>query len=93
MAVVSRQDKTVEEIQLAHFSVKEYLISGRLVEDATKEPEETTIKIPISKDFEEPVARAAIAEVCLVYLSELKPTLPAEKIRRQSFLAQYSARY
>lgn len=50
----NRGGKTVTEIQLAHFSVKEYLVSDRL-------------KTDIAKYLEEIAARASIAEVCLAY--------------------------
>ncbi|KAF2142278.1 uncharacterized protein K452DRAFT_250214 [Aplosporella prunicola CBS 121167] len=71
---------TGTQIQLAHFSVKEYLTSSRLEKH-------------IAEELQETAARASIAEVCLAYLLELKQDLLAKEVRRQYHLAQYSARY
>jgi hypothetical protein len=49
------EDSNRVELQLAHFSVKEYLMSNRLDSD-------------IAQDFQEFTARAAIAGVFLAYL-------------------------
>ncbi|KAK6543588.1 hypothetical protein TWF694_000331 [Orbilia ellipsospora] len=46
------------KLQLAHFSVKEYLTSGRVVSD-------------ISQEFDPLCANASIAKVCLTYLLQL----------------------
>ncbi|ORY67765.1 ankyrin repeat-containing domain protein [Pseudomassariella vexata] len=85
LVVITRRDsydekQMVPEIQLAHFSVKEYLTSNRLEKD-------------ISKYFEETFARAAIAEICLGYLLELDQNLTTKEIRQSFSLAQYSAQY
>lgn len=69
-----------EEIQLAHFSVKEYLISNRVDED-------------IAQYFDETAARGLIAEVCLAYLLELDGNLPPQEMIRFYPMASYSARY
>jgi len=68
------------ELQLSHFSVKEYLTSNRLVQDFT----------PF---FQEISARASIATVCLTYLLQLNEKLQMLKIRKNFPLAQYCARY
>lgn len=68
------------EIQLAHFSVKEYLISDRLEGD-------------IAQHFDETAARGSIAEVCLAYLLELDGNLSPPEIRRAYPMAIYPARY
>lgn len=68
------------ELQLAHLSVKDYLLSNRLQQNC-------------AKHFEEATARASIAQVCLAYLLELDEILPIEKLRQSYWLAQYSAQY
>lgn len=73
-------DETFTELQLAHFSVKEYLMSIRVVE-AFKRP------------LDEVNARSTITNVCLTYLSCLEHDLPVERIRAKFPFAQYSARY
>ena len=72
-------DKPVE-LQLAHFSVKEYLTSNRLDKD-------------IAQSFQETVAKASIAIVCLAYLLHLNLALPVAEIRERFPLAQYCAKY
>jgi ankyrin repeat protein len=74
-----QNDKTVM-LQLAHFSVKEYLISNRLDND-------------ISQDFHEINAKASMATVCLAYLLQLNNRLPVQEIRQRFPLAQYSAEF
>jgi hypothetical protein len=68
------------KLQLAHFSVKEYLMSGRLDEE-------------VARDFHEVAAKASIATVCLAYLLQLNQNIGIKKIREMFPLAQYSARY
>ncbi|KND89507.1 Ankyrin repeat domain-containing protein 50 [Tolypocladium ophioglossoides CBS 100239] len=83
LVVVSRDERgsgTITELQLAHFSVKEYLMSDRLPSGFAKYLEETT-------------ARACIAEVCLAYLLELDKGLPTVEVKQSYWLAEYSARY
>lgn len=72
--------ETVAEIQLAHFSVKDYLTSNHLEEH-------------IAKGLEETVACGSIANVCLTYLLELNQNLSIMEIRTRFSLAQYAARY
>ena len=67
-------------IQLAHFSVKEYLTSDRFRED-------------IAKDLKERPARASIAQVCLAYLLKIDHSLSVAQIRQTFLLAQYAAQY
>jgi ankyrin repeat protein len=74
------EDSNRTELQLAHFSVKEYLISHRLDSD-------------IAPKFQEPIARAAIAKVCLAYLLHFSQEVPPEEIRQRFPFAYYSARY
>jgi len=68
------------ELQLAHFSVKEYLTSNRLPKD-------------IAQSFEEVAAKASIATVCLAYLLHLDRDFSEFTIRKTFPLAEYSARY
>ncbi|PWI63948.1 hypothetical protein PCL_02264 [Purpureocillium lilacinum] len=72
--------REITTLQLAHFSVKEYLMSDRL--DAA-----------VAEDFKEINARGSIAEVCLAYLLDLDPSLTISELREICWLAQYSARY
>src|SRR5271156_2689596 len=74
------QDDEYMELQLAHFSVKEYLTSNRLDKD-------------IAKNFQEVAAKTSIAIVCLAYLLHLDQDLPIQEIKENFPLAQYSARY
>lgn len=69
-----------KELQLAHFSVKEYLTSTRLENSFAKDLEETT-------------ARTSLAMICLAYLLELPDDIPTSKIRQSFPLARYAARY
>lgn len=73
-------EATIAEIQLAHFSVKDYLTSNHIEER-------------IAQHFKETIACSSIAEVCLAYLLELEKNLPIIEIKQSFFLAQYAARY
>ena len=75
----NKDDKPME-LQLAHFSVKEYLTSGRLDKD-------------IAQNFQEIAAKASIAIVCLAYLLRLDVDLQPDEIRMTFPLAEYCARY
>jgi len=68
------------ELQLAHFSVKEYLMSHRLDSD-------------IAPNFQESIARAVVARVCLAYLLHFSQGIPPEDIMQRFPFAHYSARY
>ncbi|KAH7020836.1 ankyrin repeat-containing domain protein [Microdochium trichocladiopsis] len=70
---------TIKEIQLAHFSVKEYLLKA-----APKE---------YPHAFSEASARPLIAEVCLVYLLEVDNDIPINKVVKLFPLSEYAARY
>jgi ankyrin repeat protein len=74
------EDENEAELQLAHFSVKEYLTSTRINED-------------MAQIFKETTARASIAKVCLAYLLHFDWDIPPEEIREAFPLAQYSARF
>lgn len=79
VVIVSANDKPVE-LQLAHFSVKEYLTSNRLDKD-------------IAQSFQATVAKASIAIVCLAYLLHLDLALLIVEIQEGFPLAQYCAKY
>ena len=74
------EDNKPAELQLAHFSVKEYLTSNRLEKG-------------IAPSFQEITAKASIATVCLAYLLHLDMELPITEIREEFPLAQYCAKY
>jgi ankyrin repeat protein len=74
------QDKIVMELELAHFSVKEYLKSNRLEKGFTH-------------CFQEIAAKASIATVCLAYLLLLDWDLLLQDIEEAFPLAHYCARY
>lgn len=69
--------KTVTEIRLAHYSVKEYLVSNRLPPK-------------MSRDLDMKRARETIANVCLTYMLR-KPNGTADQ--RLYPLARYAAQY
>ncbi len=80
VAVVRQEDeresgKFITELQLAHFSVKEYLLSG-------------AIKTSLAADLHETSARNAIAETCLAYLLELDNSQYPEQLRASHPLAE-----
>ncbi|KAF1986145.1 purine and uridine phosphorylase, partial [Aulographum hederae CBS 113979] len=77
---VKEEDEEVIVLQLAHFSVKEYLMSTRLYDGA----KQTFLEIP---------AKASIAAICLAYLSHLDTELDLDTIERDFPFASYSARY
>ena len=56
------EGETRVELQLAHFSVKEYLLSNRLENDT-------------AQGFQDCYAGAAIAKVCLAYLLQFERRL------------------
>jgi ankyrin repeat protein len=86
MVLVSAEDDPYNDgnktakLQLAHYSVKEYLTSNLVDRN-------------IAQDFQEIAAKASIATVCLAYLLHLDMELPAKEIEQRFPLAQYSAKY
>jgi hypothetical protein len=77
---LDKKDHSYLGVQLAHFSVKEYLTSNRLDRD-------------IAPNFQEPTARAAIARVCLAYILHFNEELAVDDVVQRFPFAQYSARY
>ncbi|KAL6901665.1 pfs domain-containing protein [Trichoderma evansii] len=81
LAVLTRKnEEATQELQLAHMSVKDYLLSNK-------------VQQRFAKDFEEVTARASIAQVCLAYLLELGKIPRTELSQHSYWLAQYSAQY
>jgi hypothetical protein len=72
--------RTTTKLQLAHFSVKEYLISDRI------SPSFSTL-------LAEQTARASIATLCLAYLPDLDHSLPLVELRARFGFSQYCAKY
>ncbi|KAI0188487.1 hypothetical protein EV127DRAFT_367996 [Xylaria flabelliformis] len=72
--------ETIMEIQLAHYSVQEYLISDRLRDD-------------LAIQLEEIPARKSISKLCVTYLLQIKHGLSSEEVRKSYPMAEYSARY
>ncbi|KAK8124989.1 ankyrin repeat-containing domain protein [Apiospora kogelbergensis] len=82
--LVKRQAKynkiTVTEIQRAHFSVQEYLTSGRLEGN-------------IANELQETVARLNIVIVCLSYLLDMGYPYTISGARQEYPMVQYCARF
>lgn len=76
----TRHGRTIEEIQLAHFSVKDYLTSDSLPGN-------------LVRHFDEISARSSMAQVCLAYLLEDKPGRTVDQIRDEFPFSQYAAGY
>jgi hypothetical protein len=67
-------------LQLAHFSVKEYLTSDR-------------VESVVATEFQKVTASASIAKVCLAYLLQFDQELPPEEVLKGYPLAKYSATF
>jgi len=70
----------VTELQLAHFSVKEYLISDRIASS-------------YSSCLADRMTRANLATLCLAYLWDLNHSPPPDEGRARFAFSQYCARY
>ncbi|EGX53213.1 hypothetical protein AOL_s00006g591 [Orbilia oligospora ATCC 24927] len=68
------------DLQLAHFSVKEYLTSDRAIDY-------------IAQHFREVQAKASMAKVCLAYLLHLDVDLPTKPLTETFPFVLYCARY
>ncbi|PSN59256.1 hypothetical protein BS50DRAFT_641131 [Corynespora cassiicola Philippines] len=80
VSVKDENETTHMELQLAHFSVKEYLTSDRLNSDT-------------AQALRENAARASVAMACLAYLLHFDQVLPLERIRKDFPFAKYCARF
>ncbi|RVD83532.1 uncharacterized protein DFL_007918 [Arthrobotrys flagrans] len=67
-------------LQLAHFSVKEYLTSDHVKDD-------------IAQSFREAEAKASMAKICLAYLLHLDINLPTKTVVKTFPFVLYCARY
>ncbi|KAK5689256.1 hypothetical protein LTR17_026392 [Elasticomyces elasticus] len=73
-------DQNEDQLQLAHLSVKEYLLSGQL-------------ESSFQDQLQESAARSTIAKVSLVYLLSLDHSLLVKQIKTDFPLSTYAARY
>ncbi|KAH6952507.1 hypothetical protein BKA56DRAFT_681973 [Ilyonectria sp. MPI-CAGE-AT-0026] len=90
------RQEDITEVQLAHFSVKEYLTSGRLEQTIHEDPENNPYRVSsakFAKGLDETTARASIAQTCLAYLLELNPTFLLEDIPRFYPMAGFAASF
>jgi hypothetical protein len=78
VVVVSTESNNV--LQLAHFSVKEYLTSDRVESD-------------VAPEFQTVTASASIAKVCLAYLLQFDQELQPKEVLNEFPLAKYSATF
>jgi hypothetical protein len=78
--VVVVSTKSDDVLQLAHFSVKEYLVSNR-------------VESVIAGEFQKVTASASIAKVCLAYLLQFDHELQPEEVLIRFPLAKYSATF
>lgn len=76
----NENNHSLGKVQLAHFSVKEYLTSRRLDSD-------------IAPNFQECTARGAIAQTCLAYILHFNEEFSAEHVIQRYPFAKYSAKY
>jgi hypothetical protein len=78
VVVVSTESDDV--LQLAHFSVKEYLTSNR-------------VESIVATEFQKVAASASIAKVCLAYLLQFEHELQPEEVLTGFPLVKYSATF
>jgi hypothetical protein len=74
------ENRTVQEMQLSHFSVKEYLTSDGLDE-------------PFRQSLCQAAASAFIASVSMTYLLHLEPKMSLRELKSKFPLSEYTARY
>lgn len=79
------------ELQLAHFSVQQYLMSKRIEADFPRKA--SGVGVIFQKNLSEISARGSITRICLAYLSLLDERRPIGETRAEFPLAQYSAQY
>ncbi|KAL3707747.1 hypothetical protein TMatcc_005729 [Talaromyces marneffei ATCC 18224] len=95
VSLVTRYDnlrgEPIMELQLAHFSVEQYLKSGQIKETF---PEELTkVGEMFQNGLNEITAKGLITRVCLAYLSQMDELCPIDKIDEEFPLAEYCANY
>ncbi|PGH31047.1 hypothetical protein GX50_06155, partial [[Emmonsia] crescens] len=93
VSLVTRQvgGETLMELQLAHFSVQQYLKSEEI--ETTFPEEMTKVSMIFQKGINEISARGCITRICLAYLSCLDDQSPITELKKRLPLAQYSAEY
>ncbi|KAH1416219.1 hypothetical protein KXW31_004599 [Aspergillus fumigatus] len=95
VSLVTRQSgdpvETTMELQLAHFSVQQYLSSEQVRESFPKAM--TGVGVIFHEGLKQYTARVFITRVCLAYLCQLDEQCSADEIRSKFPLAQYSAQY
>ncbi|KAE8153045.1 ankyrin repeat-containing domain protein [Aspergillus avenaceus] len=93
ISVVSRKSSfgTVTELQLAHYSVQQYLKSGNI--DISFPKEMAHVGMIFQKGVSQMSASVCIARTCLAYLSQFKEQLSYKRAEVKLPLAKYSARY
>jgi hypothetical protein len=74
------ESKGVPELHLAHFSVKEYLVSNRLTPD-------------LAQAFQEIPAKTRITDICISYLLAIHQLCLSEETVEEYYLARFSAQY
>ncbi|KAK6531923.1 hypothetical protein TWF694_003087 [Orbilia ellipsospora] len=80
IAVAAGEDSKGVNLQLAHFSVKEYLTSGRVQND-------------ILQHFQELKAKASMANICLAYMLHLGTGISPSMLTKSYPFAEYCAMY
>ncbi|KAJ5957538.1 hypothetical protein N7501_011817 [Penicillium viridicatum] len=96
VSLVTREDGDTEnavmELQLAHFSVQQYLRCDRIA--ATFPQSASKVGLVYQNCMEETFARGLMTRVCLAYLSQLDDDgRTVEEIKADFPLSQYSAQY
>ncbi|KAJ6264762.1 Ankyrin-2 [Drechslerella dactyloides] len=75
-----------EALQLAHSSVREYLMDAQLTAD-------TSLDVGLRQSLQDINAKSIIAQVCLAYLLYLNFDLTTEELIKEFPFVQYSSRY
>ncbi|KAJ5933712.1 hypothetical protein N7454_006041 [Penicillium verhagenii] len=93
VSLVSRKDgdDTVEELQLAHFTVQQYLESDQIQKALSQEDLEFASKFQTG--LMRATAKGILARTCLAYLSQLDGSMTINEIQTEFPLARYSAQY
>lgn len=68
------------ELQPAHFSVKEYLVSNRLPKK-------------VEEDMQDSIVRFSVVKVCLAYLLNIDQGIRVKRVLKDFPLARYSAMF
>jgi ankyrin repeat protein len=90
-SVSNESAEAISELRLAHFSVQQYLQSGRL--DAAFPMAMAEAGRIFQKGLKETTAKKSITRICLAYLSQLDGQHQISEVRANFPLARYSAQY